>query len=153
MPLTVTTSSPRKQAVHSPPSPRPQTLISLAGVAAMLTLLTVAVELWDNVLHTASVFFLAAVFGISVTLAVMAGGSVQRVQSRGRDVIAAVDAALHIAAGARHWAAVYTAADGEEYEIHAPDQDPLIAAQQLADGVHGLTCGGCERCESPAVAA
>lgn len=92
--------------------------------------------------------FLATAIAISALAAACSTGIRRR--SARADVTAVVDAALKEVVGARQWAAVYTTTDGEEYAIHAPHVDPLIAAGQLADGVHGLTCPGCDRCQSVA---
>jgi hypothetical protein len=67
------------------------------------------------------------------------------------DVTAAVDEVLRARAGAWSWSAVYATTTGDSYAIHAPHQGPAESAQQLADGVHGLTCQGCDRCEAAVV--
>lgn len=85
-----------------------------------------------------------AVISVTVTLAARYVGET-RAAVRG-DVVDAVDRALRATVPARHWAAVYTTHDQEEYTIWAPGQAPGLAAQQLADGVHGLSCPSCDRC-------
>lgn len=64
------------------------------------------------------------------------------------DVAAATDAEFHRVVGSHRWSAVYQTPSGELYAIHGAALDDQEAAQQLADGVHGLTCPGCERCGS-----
>ncbi len=67
------------------------------------------------------------------------------------DVAATADACFYGATGSRRWSAVYQAPDGRLYAIHGTALDDQEAAQQLADGVHGLTCPGCDRCGSAVV--
>lgn len=48
--------------------------------------------------------------------------------------------------GTQGWTAVIVDPDGHPHVYACPGQAPNITAQQLADGLHTLTCPGCGRC-------
>jgi two-component system, OmpR family, sensor histidine kinase KdpD len=125
-----------------------------AAVTAALTA-TVIVDYWFTVprgvinpLDLDVIVFAAGAIG-TIALTLHTTGNIPR--NTPEDVTAAVDEALRVSAGAWSWSAVYATATGESYAIHAPHQGPAESAQQLADGVHGLTCQGCDRCEAAVV--
>jgi len=104
-------------------------------------------------LHTISLLWdpdditFLAVTALVAALAVVAARSITRSPaSRDEDLVQVVDRVLRAHTNTRTWAAVYSTEDGGEYAIWCPGQATEGAAQQLADGVHGLSCSGCERC-------
>ena len=78
-------------------------------------------------------------------LTVLAARGRQREQRGIATITDAVDHAFGTHSHTHTWSAVYEQ-DGDEYVICAPGQPETVTAQQLADGVHGLTCPGCDRC-------
>lgn len=67
-------------------------------------------------------------------------------RQRRDDIREAVNETFAQVTGSKAWSAVYETPDGEQYAIWAHSQAPNVTAQHFADGVHGVSCGGCKQC-------